>query len=128
MSVLRARQPVDLEETRGVDRPRQRQHGRIEPLGVADHQQAGVGLGGAVERFGLLERAGQGFLDQHVQTALEQRSGHAQVIGRGHRDARRLHLAHQLFRLGEGPAVELLGDRAGALPVAVEDADQPGLW
>ena len=106
MSVLRAENAARrwISKKRGcVDRAQQRDHGRVEALGVPHHQHAVVFFGHANERVGLVERGGQRFLDQHVDAAGEQRTGDLEVVLRRHRDAGRPDLAEQLPDVAEGP-------------------------
>ena len=97
---------------------------RVEPLDVADLEDAVVSPGQLDQLRGLGRVAGHGFFDQNMFAAVQEFAGDIEVGGGGRDDVERIAGCGGFGNRPEHPGVMFCGDLAGSLKVRIEDTGQ----
>ena len=117
-------QPVRLDEQRVGEQRLHGQHRRVEPLQVADLEDAAALAGKRNEVVRLGQGGGDGLFHEHVQVGEQAGAGHLVVQHRGHDHAHRVHQGQQLPVIGERPGATFVRHLRRPLRVGISHAHQ----
>src|SRR5579862_8835288 len=120
---------MDFEKHRAQDDFSDGDDGGIETLDVTDLKNAATSFCGGDERVGFVERCGDGFFDEHVNSGREDAGTDAGVFGSGHCEADGVDaVGRERIEVAENARAEFRGNFLCAFGVRVDYADEFGAF
>jgi hypothetical protein len=109
---------IDMDQARKV--PGQLDHGRVEPLHMANHQDTVMLLRGGDKTLGLLNGRRDRLFHEHVEPVFQQHGADLHVRLGGHRDDRRVHRTRERIHGRQVGGADMFGELPALVLVLID--------